>query len=114
LDKYPVKRCADTLGAAVAHLAATARLLKLPPEAHRPCVAASLLLQCLADESDFLSREARRGRRDAAEEKQYNRALATARAFFSKECGSRIPVLAEVEYIEAVIIEWQTIKENVE
>jgi hypothetical protein len=102
------------MGAAVAHLAATARALTLPPDAHRPCVAASLLLQCLTDEADSLAREARRGRRDVAEEKRYARALSTARAFFSKECGSRIPVLAEVEYTEAVITEWQTIKGNVQ
>jgi hypothetical protein len=114
LDKYPVRRCAETMGAAIAHLAATASLLKLPPNAHRPCVAAVLLLQCLQDEAKETLREQRRGRAEKADVERYDRSHAAAVDFFSRECGKRMPTQAEVEYYEAVIAEWQAIKGNVQ
>ena len=113
-DKYPVQRCAETMGAAIAHLAATASLLKLPPNAHRPCAAAVLLLQCLREDSEAALRAKRKGRGDAGELERYERSEVAALDFFSRECGKRMPTEAEVEYYEAVIREWQSIKELVQ
>jgi hypothetical protein len=73
-----------------------------------------LLLQCLREDAEAALRAKRKGQGDAGEIERYKRSEVAALDFFSRECGKRMPTEAEVEYYEAVIREWQSIKELVQ
>jgi hypothetical protein len=114
-DRHPVRFCAQALNAAMAHLSATGRLPAAPPGSSRPCGAAALLLQCVKEDTDEKARKsASPTREEWALRRAYSKAYEGALVFFMAKCGAALPTQQEIEFYEAVLAEWRTVKRSVQ